>query len=299
MSDLFSDYQGRYHVECRLGEGGLGEVFRAYDNRLHRHVALKRLSPETAPAGSAHSDAAHAQAWREAIHLAALQHPNVVTVHDFDVDERGPFLVMELVAGETLEAVIARGAFPLADFRILAQQSLEGLAAAHQVGIFHCDLKPSNLMLKYNALGRLQIKLVDFGIAGFSGDLHALASEETHTILGTVEFMAPERFEQHPVSARTEIYSMGCIFYYALTGVDPFGGHTVREVMASHLDALIVPLDKLRGDLPAPVCAWIMRLVSRQPADRPESALAALAEFYALPIERAAAGGVNASPGHP
>ena len=138
-------------------------------------------------------------------------------------------------------------------------------------------------MLKYNALGYLQIKLVDFGIAGFSVDLHAsaavLASE--NTILGTVEFMAPERFEQHPVSDRTEIYSMGCIFYYALTGVDPFGGGTVGEVMASHLESLIVPLDKLRGDLPVPLCRWIMRLVSRRPEDRPESALAALAEFYA------------------
>ena len=152
MSDLFSDSQGRYQVECRLGEGGLGEVFRAYDNRLRRHVALKRLSPRDAPADATDSDAAHARAWREAIHLAALQHPNVVTVHDFDVDAQGPFLVMELVAGETLEAVVARGALPLAEFRVLARQSLEGLAAAHQVGIYHCDLKPSNLMLKYNAL---------------------------------------------------------------------------------------------------------------------------------------------------
>ena len=92
---------------------------------------------------------------------------------------------------------------------------------------------------------------------------------------------------------------MGCIFYYALTGVDPFGGRTVHEVMASHLDSQVVPLDELRGDLPAPLCAWIMRLVSRRPGDRPESALAALAEFFALPIEHAAAGPVNASPGHP
>ena len=287
MSGHSSDFQGRYHVECRLGEGGVGEVFRAYDNRLRRHVALKRLNRENAPAGSTDPDAVHAQAWREAIHLAALQHPNVVTVHDFDVDEQGAFLIMELVEGETLEAVTARGAFPLEEFRVLAQQSLEGLAAAHQVGIYHCDLKPSNLMLNYNALGRLQIKLVDFGIAGFSVDLHTSAAVpgDANTILGTVEFMAPERFEHGPVNARTEIYSMGCIFYYALTGVDPFGGRTVSEVVASHLDSLIIPLEELRGDLPAPLCRWIMRLVSRRPEDRPESALAALAEFYALPVE--------------
>ena len=286
MSGHFSEIQSRYHIECRLGEGGVGEVFRAYDNRLRRHVALKRLNHENAPKGPADADAAHAQAWREAVHLAALQHPNVVTVHDFDVDEQGAFLIMELVAGETLDAVVARGALPLEEFRLLAQQSLEGLAAAHQVGIYHCDLKPSNLMLKYNALSNLQIKLVDFGIAGFSVDLHASAAAlgDANTILGTVEFMAPERFEHHPVSERTEIYSMGCIFYYALTGVDPFGGRTASEVVASHLESLIVPLDKLRGDLPVLLCRWIMRLVSRHPEDRPESALAALAEFYALPI---------------
>ena len=280
MSGHFSDFQGRYHIECRLGEGGVGEVFLAYDNRLRRHVALKRLNHANAPEGSADADAAHAQAWREAIHLAALQHPNVVTVYDFDVDAQGAFLVMELVAGETLDAVVARGALPLEEFRILAEQSLEGLAAAHQVGLYHCDLKPANLMLKYNGLGRLQIKLVDFGIAGFSVDLNApVHPGEAGTILGTVEFMAPERFEHQPVDARTEIYSMGCIFYYALTGVDPFGGHTVREVMASHLEALILPLGELRRDLPGPLCQWIMRLVSRRPEDRPGSALAALAEL--------------------
>ena len=283
MSDPTDAPQNRYLIECRLGEGGIGEVFRAYDNRLRRHVALKRLNPREASAEPTASATAHDEAWREAIHLAALQHPNVVTVHDFDVDEQGAFLVMELVSGETLDAVVARGALPLEEFRIFAEQSLEGLAAAHQVGLYHCDLKPANLMLKYNALGRLQIKLVDFGIAGFSVDLNApIHPEESGTILGTVEFMAPERFEHQPVDARTEIYSMGCIFYYALTGVDPFGGQTVREVMNSHLESLIVPLDELRRDLPGPLCQWIMRLVSRRPEDRPKSALATLEELTAL-----------------
>lgn len=260
-------------------------MFRAFDNRLRRLVALKRLYSEHAPTGHADPDVAHAQAWREAIHLAALQHPNVVTVYDFDVDALGPFLVMELVAGETLEAVIARGALPLADFLILARQSLEGLAAAHQVGLYHCDLKPSNLMLKYNAFGHLQIKLVDFGIAGYSRNLQAMVEhEDSRTILGTVEFMAPERFEHQPVDPRSEIYSMGCIFYYALTGVDPFGGITMHEVMISHLESLVVALDELRRDLPPALCAWIMRLISRHPGDRPASVLTALAEFAALPV---------------
>ncbi len=277
---------GRYQVECQLGEGGVGEVFRAYDTRLHRHVALKRLSPATDGEGGLPDP--DGQAWREAVHLASLQHPNVVSVYDFDVDEIGAFLVMELVQGETLEAVVARGAFSLADFRILAEQSLEGLAAAHQTGLYHCDLKPANLMLKYNALGRLQIKLLDFGIAGFSIDVNAMADsadpQQERIILGTVEFMAPERFEQRPINAQTELYSLGCIFYYALTGVDPFGGRTVQEVIASHLNALVLALAELRRDLPPPLCDWIMRLISRDPAVRPASALEALGEFCALPL---------------
>ena len=118
------DSPPRYQVERRLGEGGRGEVFRAYD-------------------------------------LAAVQHPNVVNVYDCGADEAGPFLVMELVEGETLEEVVARGAFPLRDFRILAQQSLEGLAAAHQAGLLHRDLKPQNLLINKDG----NLKLADFGLA--------------------------------------------------------------------------------------------------------------------------------------
>ena len=135
----------RYRIEHRLGEGGGGEVFQAFDRRLRRRVALKRLSD----VHSADDVETYERAWREAIHLAAVQHPNVITVYDFGMDAHGPFLIMELVEGETLEAVVARGAFPLEDFWWLAQQTLEGLAAAHHAGLLHRDLKPGNLMLKH------------------------------------------------------------------------------------------------------------------------------------------------------
>ena len=113
----------RYRVEALLGEGGRGEVYRAWDAVLRRHVALKRFAR-----GAGRKS--YEEAWQEAIHLAAVQHPNVVAIHDFGTDADGAFLVMELVAGETLEEVVARGAFPLWDFRLLVQQSLDGLAAA-------------------------------------------------------------------------------------------------------------------------------------------------------------------------
>ena len=268
----------RYQVERRLGEGGRGEVFCAYDHVLRRRVALKRFAVAGGPTTE--------EAWQEGIHLAAVQHPNVVCVYDFGTDEAGPFLVMELIEGETLEEVVARGAFPLRDFRILAQQSLEGLAAAHQIGLLHRDLKPGNFMLKHGPTNDLLVKLMDFGIAGFTasafGDVLPAASDTPGTILGTVEFMAPEQFEGRPVSVRSELYSMGCIFYYALTGRDPFLGESVEAIAASHLGAEVLPLGGLRPDLPRPLCDWVMRLLSRHPEERPGSSAEALLIFYGM-----------------
>ena len=272
----------RYRVERSLGKGGLGEVFLAYDTRLRRHVALKRLTGKSA---------LRQQAWREGVHLAAVQHPNVVTVYDFGSDAHGPFLIMELVGGETLDAVVARGAVPLADFLLLARQTLEGLAAAHQAGLFHRDLKPGNIMLKYSATNSLQVKIVDFGIALPAHEIEARGGAVfpgglPPVIIGTVEFVAPERFEHHPISERGELYSLGCIFYYALTGADAFRGATTGEIITSHLAGSPTPLDGLRDDLPAALSAWVMRLLSRQPEDRPESVQAALAEFQAISAPR-------------
>ena len=274
----------RYQVERRLGEGGRGEVFRAFDRVLRRWVALKRF---LATGGTSPEEA-----WQEGIHLAAVQHPNVVSVYDCGTDAQGPFLVMELVEGETLEEVVARGAFPLRDFRILAQQSLEGLAAAHQVGLLHRDLKPGNLMLKHGPTNDLQVKLMDFGIAGFTaaafGDVLPAASDKPGTILGTVEFMAPEQFEGQPVSARSELYSMGGIFYYALTARDPFLGESVEAIAASHLAAQVIPLAEVRADLPRTLCDWVMRLLGRRPEHRPGSAAEALLILHGIFADQAA-----------
>ena len=276
----------RYRIERSLGKGGLGEVFLAFDTRLRRHVALKRLSGTPTREGTPRE-----QAWREGVHLATVQHPNVVAVYDFGTDAHGPFLIMELVGGETLDAVVARGAFPLADFLLLARQTLEGLAAAHQAGLFHRDLKPGNIMLKYSPTHALQVKIVDFGIAVPVRESERFADSRSATdqppvILGTVEFVAPERFERHPISERGELYSLGCIFYYALTAMDAFRGATTGEIITSHLVGSPTPLDLLRDDLPPALSAWVMRLLSRQPEDRPASVQAALAEFQTISSPR-------------
>jgi serine/threonine protein kinase len=272
----------RYAVGAILGHGTSGEVVRAWDARLRRHVALKRLHL----IGNSGPDA-YAQTVREATNLAAAHHPNIVTVYDLNQDTDGWFMTMELVEGETLEAVVKRGAFPLEDFLGLARQSLAGLAAAHTVGLLHCDLKPANIMLIAGDDHPLQIKILDFGIAGFQTEVDQPAAPKLEangevTVLGTVEFMAPEQFEQARMAPQADLYSLGCIFYYALAGSDPFPGNTVDDIMHNHLDHRVTPIAELRPDLPPALCAWVMRLISRSPAQRPATALAALAELAAL-----------------
>ena len=271
----------RYEIGASVGHGGSGSVFRAWDSQLRRFVALKRLAP-----ADPDSPASYEQTFREAAHLAAAQHPNIVFVYDLSEDEEGPFMVMELVEGETLEAAVHRGPFPLAEFLELAQQSLEGLAAAHEIGLLHCDLKPANIMLREGPGKSLQVKLLDFGIASFATEQDQpsapkLGLDGETTVLGTVEFMAPEQFEHARMTPQADLYSLGCIFFYTLSGLDPFAGATISQIMTSHLQHQVTPIGSLRPDLPPAVCDWLMRLICRSPAGRPDTAVQALIELKA------------------
>jgi serine/threonine protein kinase len=224
---------------------------------------------------------------REATHLAAAQHPNIVAVYDLSEDGDGWFMTMELVEGETLEDVVSRGVFALEDFEAVARQALAGLAAAHEVGLLHCDLKPANIMLMGGGAHPLQVKLLDFGIASFSEEQNQPAAPKLQangevTVLGTVEFMAPEQFERAAMTPLADLYALGCIFYYALSGTDPFPGKTIDEVMTNHLEHRVTPIATLRPDLPPSLCAWLMRLIARVPAERPPSAAQALSELDAV-----------------
>lgn len=287
----------RYQIEGSIGQGGEGEVFRAYDTRLNRRVALKRLLPEPgAPAGQA-----YAHALREATHLAALQHPHIVSVYDVDEDADGPYLIIELVVGDTLEEAVERGPFVLDDFLLLARQSLDALAAAHRVGLLHRDLKPSNVMLKRGVAGEsFEVKLLDFGLSGFTsprGVARAPAlngsagggigggggDEEDNSVVGSVYFMAPEQFtREHPPDARTDLYALGGLLYYALTTTYPVQGDTVGTVVEQKLQGHVPHLAPRRPEVPGALCAWVMRLLAVRPEDRPESAARALEELQAL-----------------
>ncbi|HBJ85488.1 MAG TPA: hypothetical protein DDZ88_16745, partial [Verrucomicrobiales bacterium] len=226
---------------------------------------------------------------REAQQQSVLQHPNIVTVHDAGVDEEGGFIVMELVKGETLEDIIMRGALTLEDFDSLVRQVMEGMSAAHEQGIIHLDLKPGNLMVQWLNAGRFQVKILDFGLAKTAKQPVQQDTDEQGGLYGSVHFMAPEQFERADVDVRTDIYALGCIFYYALTQKYPFTGDTNPQVMVAHLYHRLTPLAALRPDLPANLVQWVDWLINRVPTSRPASVAEAL-QVYQTTVAEAGTG---------
>lgn len=260
-------YGGRYAFESLLGRGGVGEVFLAHDRQLDRWVAIKRLHPENEEVARRAESA-----MAEARNLAALQHPNIVTIYDFLIEDGDVLVVMEYVHGRTLEAVINSAPLMLEDFLEVALQSLDGLAAAHSIGMLHRDIKPSNIMLSAPVGGRMQVKILDLGLSKIVGAPSPQSTDQAGTLLGSIFTMAPEQFEQRPLDARTDLYALGCVLYHALAGRPPFEGATTAAVMAAHLNGTFAPLAPVRPDLPPAACAWTERLLARQMEDRPRSA---------------------------
>ena len=226
---------GSYEILSPLGAGGMGEVYRARDNKLGREVAIKVLPDEFAhPQKLARFE-------REARLLAALNHPNIATLYGVEEFQTKPFLVMELVEGETLAERIARGPLPVDEAMTLSQQIAEALEAAHEKGVIHRDLKPANI--KVTPEGR--VKILDFGLAKvLAGEAASLDSQSPtatrHTkvgaILGTASYMSPEQARGKSVDERTDIWAFGCVLYEALTGRVAFRGDTASDIIAAILD---------------------------------------------------------------
>lgn len=259
---------GRYLLERKLGKGGLGEVFLALDTQLNRWVAIKRLHTGSQEA----ADRAGA-AVNEARHLASLQHPNIVTVFDFVEHGGDVMVVMEFLNGRTLEEL--ESPLLLEDFLLVARQSLDGLAAAHRLGMIHRDVKPGNIMLASLPAGGFQVKVLDFGLAKIIERPSRQTMDHTGSLLGSIDTMTPEQLEQQPIDHRADLYSLGCVLYHALTLRSPFEGETIAAVIASHLQHTYRPLHPLRPDIPFEVCAWVENLFAREVDGRPADAPAA------------------------
>ncbi len=292
---------GRYEIEGEIGKGGEGSVHKAFDTQLKRHVALKRvLTTERATAEEV--DKAADSLIAEAQTLSSLNHPNIVTVFDVGKDEDGGFVVMELLNGETLDDTVARGVLTQEDFKEVVIQTLEALIAAQAINVVHRDLKPTNVMVIWQPSGRFQTKILDFGLAKFSKNPSVQTMGQDESVMGSIYFMAPEQFERAELDERTDLYSMGCVYYHSLTGLYPFRGETAPLVMNSHLQHRVTPLEKLRPDLAPSVCQWVMWLINRDIENRPDDARMALDHFpqhpempeeqvlQAIPVEETTAG---------
>jgi len=228
---------GHYRITAKLGEGGMGVVYRARDERLDRDVAVKVLLEAVAQ-----DKERMARFEREAKLLAQLNHNNIATLYGLEVDESRSYLVMELVEGETLASRLSRGPLPMDDALTVALQLAEALEAAHEQGIVHRDLKPSNIALTED----LDLKVLDFGLATALAppSMESDPSESptlslgtaVGTILGTAAYMSPEQARGKRVDKRTDIWAFGCCIYEALTGKRPFLGETVSDTLVELLE---------------------------------------------------------------
>lgn len=265
--------QNRYVATEILGKGGKGVVFHGIDKVLNREVAIKKIAGVESADGNEIAKSLPS----EAQILAALNHPNIVTVYDVHQNKGDVFIVMELLAGKTLDQL---SQFGISELHDLVMQTQEALLAANKAGLLHGDLKPQNIMQTQLNGGRAQYKLLDFDQARVIG--RELDYTDQLGTCGSVHFMAPERFEGTATSRASDTYAMGCIYYYMLTGQFPCQGETSVEVMAAHLRGDITPLNELRPDLPAWVGQWIAWMMTRDPNSRPQSPLAISESFQEL-----------------
>lgn len=263
-----------YRLVERLGAGGMGEVYLAEDDTLGRRVAVKILL-------QAHTrdDDRLRRFKQEAKAASALNHPNILTIHDVGEAEGQHFIVTEFVEGETLGARLGRaGALKPAEALEIATQAASALGAAHDAGIVHRDVKPDNLMIRRDGL----VKVLDFGLAKLvaadasqSGDLAgrttSLAGTEPGVVLGTVQYMSPEQARGHQVDLRTDIWSLGCVLYEMLAGRAPFEGDTVTDLLLTIVGSEPPPLGRYVGECPDELLRIVRKCMEKDRALRYQS----------------------------
>ena len=257
--------ENRYQVDELIARGGMANVYRATDLKLGRTVALKIL------AGSLANDPSFVERFmHEAKASAALMHPNVVAVHDQGLALGFPFLVMEYVPGKTIREVLAaHGPFASAHALEIMKSVLAGLAAAHDAGFVHRDIKPENVLITNDG----QIKVTDFGLARVIADQPA-SSNTGAVLLGTMAYLSPEQVQQHPIDARSDVYSSGILLYEMVTGRVPFTGGTPLDVAYRHVNEDVQAPSILQPDVPPAVDHLVLSATARNINNRMPSAKA-------------------------
>jgi serine/threonine protein kinase len=260
---------GAYELGGLLGAGGMGEVYRAHDPRLQREVAVKVLPVSFA------SDADRLRRFEvEARAAAALNHPNILAVYDVGTQDGTPYIVSELLEGESLRARLRSGPLPIRKAMEYAQQIARGLAAAHDKGIVHRDLKPENIFITHDG----RVKVLDFGLAKLTrpepvpdGQTQSIASE-VGTVLGTAGYMSPEQVRGAQADARSDLFSFGAILYEMLSGKRAFQGETVADTMSAILHSDPPELSEANLAMPPALERLVRHCLEKNPAERFQSA---------------------------
>ena len=253
---------GRYEVERLIGAGGMGVVFKAFDTELNRPVAVKVLAPYLAGSGAARKRFA-----REARAAAAIVHEHVVAIHNVETEEASPFLVMQYVAGESLQQRIDReGPLDVCEILRIGMQTASGLAAAHAQGLVHRDVKPSNILLER---GIERTLLTDFGLARASDDA-SLTHSGFHP--GTPQYMSPEQVRGDSVDARSDLFSLGSVLYTMCAGRSPFRADSSYAILRRIIDEQPRPIREVNSQIPTWLEGIIQKLHAKSPDDRFQSA---------------------------
>ena len=271
-----------YRILRQVGAGGMGEVYEAEDLKLGRRVALKVMPEETA------RDPLRRERFeREARAVAALNHPNIVTLHSVEEADGLLFITLELLEGRTLRQTLPKGGLALGQLLDLAIPLAEALAAAHQGGITHRDLKPENVLITREG----KLKVLDFGLAKVEAEafqaaagsvLPTRALTEEGKIVGTVAYMSPEQAEGKRVDARSDVFTLGIILYELSTGERPFKGDTTVSLLSSILKDHPRPLTELNASLPRDLARIVDRCLTKDPARRFQSAMGLATELQTL-----------------
>ena len=250
-----------YKIVEKLGQGGMGVVYKAEDLSLDRLVALKFLAPHLVS-----DDDSHRRFIREAKAAATLDHPNICTVHEIGEAEGRTFIAMAYVEGQSLEQLIAQGPFQIDEAVELALQVAGALAAAHDKGIIHRDIKPANILVADRSAGKdRQAKLVDFGLAQFAGSSKITKIQST---IGTVAYMSPEQTSGKDVDHRTDIWALGVVLYRMVTGQIPFKGHYDAAILYSILNEEPEPLTAVRSGVSPELERIIQKALAKEPDER-------------------------------
>jgi serine/threonine protein kinase/tetratricopeptide (TPR) repeat protein len=311
---------GPYRLLEQIGSGGMGEVYRALDTRLGREVAVKLVSsrylaeafgsgspPPTGGTPATPGTLSHRRFLREAQSASALNHPNICTIHDIGEQDGRPYLVMELLRGETLKEALRRGPLSVTEVITFSRQAAAALAAAHAQGIVHRDIKPANIFVSQPARGPKQIKILDFGLAKQQGvgDLQD-SGEATATFgglvtsagtdggrvnpdltspgstLGTVAYMSPEQAKSEPLDARTDLFSLGAVIYEMATGSKPYAGQSTAELFVALLTKDPAPVSTVNPAMPVELDGIVAKLLAKEKEQRYQTAEEVLQDLEAV-----------------